>query len=180
MLSCWKEKPANRQPLLRIRYTNFITNLICNTEGSERKWFETHFPGISADHYSCVLHSVGMAVLEFINAQNIEQKRNLTLPTKHTVSSTDRTRSNSVCSLLTVAGGSYGKIYNCVNRFIGKNLKAVDKVTLAVVQNYLRLKKFLRQLVMTPKEKEHPCFSKALKARDRGGCIYQSGCFFHT
>ncbi len=70
---------------------------------------------------------------------------------------------NSILSLLTLGGGSFGKIYKSVKR----NIKSIKNEKEKFYER-IKFRKFLFQLVMTPREKRNPSIPSALKERDRG------------
>ena len=97
-------------------------------------WFFTNFKetdGSMKSHLSCALHSLGVGIFQFIQKQVMQIKQlKLQLQknrTEKTVSDSEKSKCNSTLSLLTLAGGSFGKIYKCVKRFIKRNAHTTDK-----------------------------------------------------
>ncbi len=170
MEECFKEDPKDRQSLYRIRYTFYIGDLLTNTSSDIMKWFyKDYCHDGSTEDYSAVVHSIGAAVFGFVQQQVIKIKRNQ-VHEANQLEKPDGTKkqSNSVLSLLTLAGGTFGKIYKCLKRKIkkdrGKHYRAKESKWRADI----KFRKMMYEIVMTAKDKKNPNIPKAIKARDRG------------
>ena len=118
MTSCFKNQPTDRHPQYKIKYTFAIRDIIQNVRTPEVEWFKDNFLHIELDHFSCVLHSLGSAVYQFIQTQVIEIK-------ELELQKSKPKKGNAVLPLLVIAGVCSDKIYNCVRRFIQKNRKII-------------------------------------------------------
>ena len=94
-----------------------------------------------------------------------KEKQNREAPISDT---NDHKPTNSTESLLTLAGGSFGKIYKCIKRSIKKLRKENYEKKMAKWRSKISFRKFLYQLVMTQKEKRNPNIPKPLIEMDRG------------
>ena len=151
MTSCFKNQPTDRHPQYKIQFTFAIRDIIQNAKSSEVEWFKENFPHTELDHFSCVLHSLGSAVYQFIQTQVIEIKE-LDLQNSKPKKQPNVQKGNAVLPLLIIAGGCFGKMYNCVRSFIQKNRNSTDKKTFKRLEQYRSLKTLLWQCVMTPRE----------------------------
>ena len=175
VLSCFSNKPNDRPPVFKLRFVHHMRDILKNKSSSKMMWSFTNFKetdGSMKSHLSCVLHSLGVGIFQFIQKKvmKIKQLKQQSQKnrTEKTVCDSEKSKCNSTLSLLTLAGGSFGKIYKCVKRFIKRNAHTTDKGKCFRRNSYIKFKKFLWQLVMSKREKEHPCLPEPLKQRDRG------------
>ncbi len=168
MTSCFKKSPKDRQSSYRINYTFHVKAMVQDKSSEISKWFLENFTENISQHLYSVVHAVAAGVFEFTLSHFIKmnkEKQNREAP----ISDTNYHKpTNSTESLLTLAGGSFGKIYKCIKRSIKKLRKENYEKNKAKWRSKISFRKFLYQLVMTQKEKRNPNIPKSLIEMDRG------------
>ena len=64
-LSCFSNKPNDRQPIFKLRFVHHIRDILKNKSSSEIMWFFTNLKeteGSMKSHLSCALHSLGVGI----------------------------------------------------------------------------------------------------------------------
>ena len=156
----------DRQAVYKIRFTFYVRDLF-NSASNVMKWFDLNKMNMKGDKddFFCVIHAIAAGIFKFIQSKVIEIKQNK----KGLVSNPEEpTTLNSALSLLTLAGGSFGKIYKCVKRRIAKLRRLHYKKKHEEWRSLIKFRKFMYCLVMTPQEKKNPAIPTPLMERDRG------------
>ena len=66
LVECFKNHPNDKQCMYKIKFTPHIGNLLSNKSSNEMKWLHTNCPNDPINDFSCVLHSIGRDLFEFI------------------------------------------------------------------------------------------------------------------
>ena len=120
MVDCMENGPSDRQPMYQLSVALFIRDILKDSSSEEMVWMKRKFPDPNINsHFCSVLNCFGAAVFEFIQCQVIEIKAlKVNKALKKSLSASSEStfiqRGNNILSLLTLAGGSFAKIYKCV------------------------------------------------------------------
>ncbi len=102
----------DRDAKYRIAYTFYVRDALSCRSSQVMKWFERrYFTNEDKNHYICVVNSIAVIVFQFFQQHvlSLKKKKLEDSQSKTTVKTT-----NSILSLLTLAGGTFGKVYKCV------------------------------------------------------------------
>ena len=168
MTSCFKQPPKDRQSSYRINYIFHVKAVVQDKSSEISKWFLENFTEDISQHLYSVVHAVAAGVFEFTQSHFL--KMNKEKETREALLSdrSDHKPTNSTESLLTLAGGCFGKIYKCIKKSIKKLRKENYEKNKEKWRSNISFRKFLYQLVMSQKEKKNPNIPKPLIERDRG------------
>ena len=78
LLSCFSYKPNDRQPMFKLRFVHHIRDILKNKSSPEMMCFFTNFKendGSMKHHLSCVLHSHGVGIFQFIQKPVMQIKQ---------------------------------------------------------------------------------------------------------
>ena len=120
MVDCMENCLSDRQPMYKLSVAFFIRDTLKDSSSEELVWMKRNFPDPNMkSHFCSVINCFGAAVFEFIQGQVIEIKASkvnkvLKKSLSASLESTFIQRGNNVLSLLTLASGSFAKIYKCV------------------------------------------------------------------
>ena len=159
--------PKDRHPMNRIKYMTHIKEILGNPNSHEMQWFFIHFPEELPNDFVCVIHSIAAAMFNFLQGKVLEFKSK-DLPTNNQAAKTEPDSYNNVLSMLTLAGGCFGKIYKCVRRSVNRILHSKGKHKQKALSAKINFRRFPYQLIMTPRMKKNPNIPVTLKAQDRG------------
>lgn len=144
-----------------------IKGILGNSNSHEMQWFLTHFPEELSNDFACVIHSIATAVFPFLQGKVLEFKTK-DLQTDTQDAKTEPDSYNNVMSMLTLAGGCFGKIYKCVRRSVNRIFHSKNQHKQNTLAAKINFRRFLYQLIMTQREKKNPNIPATLIARDRG------------